>query len=108
MLPLVLHLLSSISGETPVPTKGTKAVIEVDESGNKKFKSDQWGATLQGKNGNDATILVSLKIRGSIDHRTHNDPDKSSRRNSHPDRGPNQQPLNFKLRSPFHLRTTEK
>lgn len=47
-------------GERPNPSKGTRAVIEVDESGNKKSKPDEWGATLQSKDGNDVTIVITI------------------------------------------------
>ncbi|XP_045192044.2 hemocyte protein-glutamine gamma-glutamyltransferase-like [Mercenaria mercenaria] len=47
-------------GKNPKPSRGTQVVFDIDESGTKKFKPDKWGATLQSKSGNNATILVHI------------------------------------------------
>lgn len=47
-------------GDKPTPSRGTLARFFLNEKGDRKFKPNKWGATLQDKNANKATILVNI------------------------------------------------
>ncbi|WAR12901.1 TGM1-like protein [Mya arenaria] len=45
-------------GKDPVPTRGTEAEFEVDETGNGTYKADEWGANKLAQNGNEISLQI--------------------------------------------------
>lgn len=54
-------MLTASIGEHPTPSRGTQAQFKVDEE-NSSFKPDAWGAFLQDRKENDATLLVHIPV----------------------------------------------